>query len=203
MAVTATLKFVLREIPASREHDGLVYLALHNVPKGVPARVHLDEAPLLVACPSKLWRTALQRTQALAASGPPLWIVEAHVGVQEGALLAVVKGIQVLAGKPPAPRAALSRAARGEEAVCPGPCGSWATRRRTRPPPLQGFCDQCLSEAGRGCPRRAVCRDDVAGERAAVAPGCFSAPIGRSKARPRAPSVPSPAVSSFWRGEYT
>ena len=103
MAVTATLKFVLREIPASREHDGLVYLALHNVPKGVPARVHLDEAPLLVGCPSKLWRTALQRTQALAASGPPLWIVEAHVGVQEGALLAVVKGIQVLAGKPPAP----------------------------------------------------------------------------------------------------
>ena len=82
MAVTATLKFVLREIPASREHDGLVYLALHNVPKGVPARVHLDEAPLLVGCPSKLWRTALQRTQALAASGPPLWIVEAHVGVQ-------------------------------------------------------------------------------------------------------------------------
>jgi hypothetical protein len=103
MAVTATLKFVLREIPASREHDGMVYLALHNVPKGVPARVHLDEAPLSVACTSKMWRTALQRTQALAASGPPLWIVEAHVGVQEGALLAVVKGIQVLAGKPPAP----------------------------------------------------------------------------------------------------
>jgi hypothetical protein len=103
MAVTATLKFVLREIPASQEHDGLVYLALHSVPKGVPARVHLDEAPLSVACTSKLWRTALQRTQALAASGPPLWIVEAHVGVQEGMLLAVVKGIQVLAGKPPAP----------------------------------------------------------------------------------------------------
>ena len=103
MAVTATLKFVLREIPASQEHDGLVYLALHNMPKGVPARVHLDDARLLVACPSKLWRTALQRTEALAASGPPLWIVEAHVGVQEGALLAVVKGIQVLAGKPSAP----------------------------------------------------------------------------------------------------
>ena len=103
MAVTATLKFVLREIPASQEHDGLVYLALHNVPKGVPARVHLDEVPLFVGCPSKLWRTALQRTQALAASGPPLWIVEAHVGVQEGGLLAVVKGIQVMAGKSPAP----------------------------------------------------------------------------------------------------
>ena len=103
MAVTATLKFVLREIPASQEHDGLVYLALHNVPKGVPTRVHLDEAPVSVACPSKLWRTALQRTQALAANGPPLWIVEAHVGVQEGALLAVVKGIQVVAGKSPAP----------------------------------------------------------------------------------------------------
>jgi hypothetical protein len=103
MAVTATLKFVLRELPASREHDGMVYLALHNVPKGVPARVHLDEVPLSVACTSKMWRTALQRTQALAASGPPLWIVEAHVGVQEGALLAVVKGIQVVAGKSPAP----------------------------------------------------------------------------------------------------
>ena len=100
MAVNAALKFVLREIPASREHDGMVYLALQNVPKGVPARVHLAEAPLSVACTSKLWRTALQRTQALAASGPPpLWIVEAHVGVHDGALLGVVKGIQVVAGK--------------------------------------------------------------------------------------------------------
>ncbi len=100
MAVTASLKFVLREVPASREHDGMVYLALQNVPKGVPARVHLAEAPLSVACTSKVWRTALQRTQALAASGPPpLWIVEAHVGVHDGALLGVVKGIQVVAGK--------------------------------------------------------------------------------------------------------
>jgi len=100
MSVNASLKFVLREIPASREHDGMVYLALQNVPKGVPARVHLAEAPLSVACTSKLWRTALQRTHALAASGPPpLWIVEAHVGVHDGALLGVVKGIQVVAGK--------------------------------------------------------------------------------------------------------
>jgi ProQ/FINO family len=102
MAVTATLKFVLREVPASREHEGMVYLALHNVPKGVPARVHLAETPLSVACTSKLWRTALQRTQAHAASGPPLWIVEAHIGVHDGALLAVVKGIQVVAGQPAA-----------------------------------------------------------------------------------------------------
>ena len=99
MSVNASLKFVLREIPASREHDGMVYLALQNVPKGVPARVHLAEVPLSVACTSKLWRTALQRTQALAASGLPLWIVEAHVGVHDGALLGVVKGIQVVAGK--------------------------------------------------------------------------------------------------------
>jgi ProQ/FINO family len=103
MAVTATLKFVLREVPASREHEGMVYLALHNVPKGVPARVHLAETPLSVACTSKLWRTALQRTQAHAANGrPPLWIVEAHIGVHDGALLAVVKGIQVVAGQPAA-----------------------------------------------------------------------------------------------------
>src|SRR5712691_9319136 len=106
MAVNATLKFVLREVPASREHEGMVYLALQNVPKGVPARVHLEEAPLSVACTSKMWRTALQRTQALAASGSPLWIVEAHVGVHEGALLAVVKGIQVVAGPPAAAKPA-------------------------------------------------------------------------------------------------
>ena len=100
MAVNASLKFVLREVPASREHDGMVYLALQNVPKGVPARVHLAEAPLSVACTSKMWHTALQRTQALATAGqPPLWIVEAHVGVHDGALLGVLKGIQVMAGK--------------------------------------------------------------------------------------------------------
>jgi sRNA-binding protein len=103
MAVNATLKFVLREVPDSREHEGMVYLALQNVPKGVPARVQLAEAPLSVACTSKMWRTALQRTQAHAANGrPPLWIVEAHVGVHDGALLAVVKGIQVVAGQPAA-----------------------------------------------------------------------------------------------------
>ena len=103
MAVNATLKFVLREVPASREHEGMVYLALQNIPQGVPARVQLAEAPLSVACTSKIWRTALQRTQAHAASGrPPLWIVEAHVGVHDGALLAVVKGIQVVAGQPAA-----------------------------------------------------------------------------------------------------
>jgi len=54
MAVNATLKFVLREVPASREHEGMVYLALQNVPQGIPARVHLDEAPLSVACTSKM-----------------------------------------------------------------------------------------------------------------------------------------------------
>jgi hypothetical protein len=103
MAVNATLKFVLREVPASREHEGMVYLALQNVPKGVPSRVQLAEAPLSVACTSKMWRTALQRTQAHAANGrPPLWIVEAHVGVHDGVLLAVVKGIQVVAGQPAA-----------------------------------------------------------------------------------------------------
>ena len=41
----------------------MVYLALQNVPKGVPARVHLDETPLSVAWTQTMWRTALQRTQ--------------------------------------------------------------------------------------------------------------------------------------------
>jgi hypothetical protein len=58
MAVTATLKVVLREVPASRQSDGMMYLVLQNVPKGVPARVHLDETPLSVAGTQRMWRTA-------------------------------------------------------------------------------------------------------------------------------------------------
>src|SRR2546423_246938 len=38
----------------------------------------------------------------------------------------------------PSADAALSREARGAEAACPDLCGSYAPRRRTRPPPLQG-----------------------------------------------------------------
>ena len=87
----ASLKFVLREIPASREHDGMVVPGAQNVPKGVPARVHLAEAPLSVAVPAAVAHGA-QRTHALAASGPPAAVVvEAHVGVHDGALLVVVK----------------------------------------------------------------------------------------------------------------
>jgi hypothetical protein len=36
------------------EYSVMVYLALQNVPKGVPARLHLAGAPLSVACTSKL-----------------------------------------------------------------------------------------------------------------------------------------------------
>jgi len=117
----------------------MVYLALQNVPKGVPARVHLDETPLSVAWTQKMWRTALQRTQALAASGSPLLIVEAHVAVHEGALLAVVKGIQVVAGPP----AAAKPAFRPGRANGPGyrPCGG----PRRLPPPWAGPAPGTLS----------------------------------------------------------
>jgi len=50
-------------------------------------------------------RLSQQAPQGAAAPQPPsgLLIVEAHVGAQDGALMAVAKGIQTVAGKAPAP----------------------------------------------------------------------------------------------------
>ena len=48
----------------------------------------------------KQWRTACTRAEQIRASGTPaLLIVEAHVATKEGALVGVVKGIQVMEGK--------------------------------------------------------------------------------------------------------
>lgn len=96
---------------------------------GVPERSRKASRPVCtstnhpwsVAGTQQMWRTALQRTQAFAASGLSLWIVEAHVGVHEGARLAVVKGIQVVAGSPAITKPAASRG---------GPAGRGHTRAR-------------------------------------------------------------------------
>ena len=102
MQVTATLKLVLRELPETREQDGLVHMALTNEPRGLPKDVTLAPSPLALACPVKQWRTALSRAEQVRASGlPPLLIVEAHVGVQGVSLVGLVKGIQVVEGKAP------------------------------------------------------------------------------------------------------
>jgi hypothetical protein len=100
MPVTATLKLVLRDLPETRERDGMVYLALTNEPKGLPKNISLDSGPLYLTSPAKQWRAACTRAEQIRASGTPaLLIIEAHVSTKEGALIGVVKGVQVVEGK--------------------------------------------------------------------------------------------------------
>jgi len=100
MAVTATLKLVLRELPETRERDGMVYMALHNEPRGLPKGISLDSGPLYLTAPVKAWKTACTKAEQIRATGTPaLLIVEAHVSTREGALVGVVKGVQVVEGK--------------------------------------------------------------------------------------------------------
>ena len=100
MPVTATLKLVLREMPETREHGGLVYMVLQNEPRGLPKGISLDSGPLYLSAPVKQWRTACTKAEQIRALGTlALLIVEAHVSTREGALVGVVKGIQVVEGK--------------------------------------------------------------------------------------------------------
>jgi len=102
MQVTATLKLVLRDLPATREQDGLIHMALTNEPRGLPAGLTLAPSPLALACAVKQWRTAVTKAEQVRATGlPALLIVEAHVGVQDSSLVGLVKGIQVVEGKAP------------------------------------------------------------------------------------------------------
>ena len=103
MAVTATLKLVLRDLPETRESGGMVFMTLTNEPKGLPKGISLDSGPLYLTSPVKQWKTACTRAEQIRASGTPaLLIVEAHVSTREGALIGVVKGVQVVEGKAPA-----------------------------------------------------------------------------------------------------
>lgn len=104
MAVTATLKLVLRELPATRERDGMVSMALQNAPRGLPKGMSLDSGPLYLSSPVKQWRTAWTRAEQIRGAGTPaLLIVEAHVSTKDGAIVGVAKGVQVVEGKAAAP----------------------------------------------------------------------------------------------------
>jgi hypothetical protein len=84
----------------------MVALALTNEPRGLPKDTSLAASPLTVTCAVKQWKTACAKAEQIRASGlPPLLIVEAHVGAQGDGLVGVVKGIQVVEGKAPAPAA--------------------------------------------------------------------------------------------------
>jgi len=104
MAVTATLKLVLRELPESRERDGMVYMVLQHEPRGLPKGVTLESGPLYLSAPGKQWKNACTKAAQIRAQGTPaLLIVEAHVSTRDGVLVGVVKGVQVVEGKAAAP----------------------------------------------------------------------------------------------------
>ena len=100
LSVTGTLKVVLREIPDTQEHNGMIEMTLQNEPRGLPKDVSLPSTPLELTCAGKQWRNACTKADQMRTGGTPaLLIVEAHVGIQDGALIGVVKGIQVVEGK--------------------------------------------------------------------------------------------------------
>jgi PHAX RNA-binding domain-containing protein len=100
MPITATLKLVLRELPETRERDGMVYMALQNEPRGLPQGISLDSGPLYMSCAVKQWKTACSKAEQIRTSDTPaLLIVEAHVATKDGALMGVVKSVQVVEGK--------------------------------------------------------------------------------------------------------
>ena len=68
MPVTATLKLVLRELPETRERDGMVYMALQNEPRGLPKGITLDSGPLYLSSPVKQWKTACTRAEQIRAT---------------------------------------------------------------------------------------------------------------------------------------
>ena len=83
MPVTAILKLVLRDLPETRERDGMVYMALQNEPRGLPKGLSLDSGPLYLTSPVKPWRTACTKAEQIRALGTPaLLIVEAHVSTR-------------------------------------------------------------------------------------------------------------------------
>ena len=103
MSVTATLKLVLRDLPDTRESGGVVYMAFQNEPRGLPQGLSLESGPLYLSAPVKQWKTACSKAEQIRTTGTPaLLIVEAHVSTKDGALVGVVKGVQVVEGKAPA-----------------------------------------------------------------------------------------------------
>jgi hypothetical protein len=100
MPVTATLKLVLRDLPETRESNGMVYMVLQNEPKGLPKGISLDSGPLYLTSTAKQWKTACTKAEQIRRTGiPAILIVEAHVSTREGALVGVVKGVQTVEGK--------------------------------------------------------------------------------------------------------
>ena len=100
MPVTATLKLVLRDLPETRERDGLVYMALQNEPRGLPKGITPGERPAVSLLAREAVEDGVHEGREIRASGTPaLLIVEAHVSTRKAPLVGVVKGVQVVEGK--------------------------------------------------------------------------------------------------------
>lgn len=103
--VNATLKVVLRDVPATRrEVDGLLWIPLENRATAVPGGVELPPTWVDLLIPTTMWQRATTRAAAVQAetSTAPFYIVEALIGLKDGRLAAVARGVQVVPGKAPA-----------------------------------------------------------------------------------------------------
>jgi hypothetical protein len=104
MEVSATLMLVLRELPQADEQHGFIFLRLANVPTGLPAGTTMARTPLSLRCTAQRWRAAWAQAAQLRASGAqPVLKIDAHVGARNNELIGIVRGIQVVPGKPGAP----------------------------------------------------------------------------------------------------
>lgn len=103
--VNATLKVVLRDVPTTlREVDGLIWIPLENQANAVPGGVELPPTWVDLLIPTTMWQRAATRAAAAQAetSTVPLYIVEALIGLKDGRLAAVARGVPVVPGKAPA-----------------------------------------------------------------------------------------------------
>lgn len=103
--VNATLKVVLRDVPTTlREVDGLIWIPLENQAKAVPGGVELPPTWVDLLIPKTMWQRAATRAAAaqVETRTAPLYIVEALIGLKDGRLAAVARGVQVVPGKAPA-----------------------------------------------------------------------------------------------------
>src|SRR5262249_3467401 len=75
MHVTATLKFVLRDLPETTEQHGTVVLTLTNEPRGLPKDLSLASSPLTVTCALKQWKNACTKAEQIRAGGLPALLI--------------------------------------------------------------------------------------------------------------------------------
>ena len=103
--VNAKIKIVLREIPAeAREMGDIVWMPMQNQPTGLPAGIALAPAPMDLVVTKKSWKAALKKgSDVKTQTGlPPIFVIEALIGIQQGRLAAVATGIQIAESKPKA-----------------------------------------------------------------------------------------------------